>query len=264
MFNIFYNKKKEWWKNKTWNGIRAKSGCKNKNRLLLSTPSTDSDSFVPCESFKSFTWVSWVIPAESQNGPSCGGHGIANFKEVMLRRFHKEGKVPFCMWQQIDGDAIWKYARIKYYDGDMNGGLTIEDAFNAALEMGIFVKGSELKTISRHEAMTSDQFLKTPFIDGHDVSGWCSNGLRDNGQVFEGGMPNGTGGHCTLHVSRMTQNNQNFWQNLNSWGSTFGWHGLFITSEWFDKFTGLEDVMYYVVEPEGWENDDGWRKYIIG
>jgi hypothetical protein len=181
----------------------------------------------------------------------------------MLRRFSNNVKKPFATWQQLDGDAIWAYARQKYYDGDMNGGLYIPDAFNAAVEMGVFVRGSELKTISRSEAMYSTQFEKTPFIDGHDVSGWYQRGLADNGQVFEGGMPDGSGGHCTIHVSRMTQNDQNFWQNQNSWGDKFGWHGLFITTEWFDDFTGLEDKMYYVVEPEGWENDDGWRKYIV-
>lgn len=252
------NKKLEgkWWQNVIWNGMKAVPSNTKEIRSKWY-----QETFIPCNPF---TWVSWSIPAETQHGPSCAGHGIANFKEIMLRRYHKSGSAPFAPWQEIDGDAIWAYARRKFYDGDMDGGLYIPQAFEAALEMGIFSKGSQLKTIKREDALYGSQFELTPFIDGHDVSGWYKNGLSDNGQVYEGGQTDGTGGHCTVHVSRMVQNGKNFWQNLNSWGTSFGWHGLFITTEFFDFLTGLENSMYYVVEPEGWENDDGWRKYVIG
>lgn len=215
--------------------------------------------FEPCVPF---TWVPWAIPAESQNGPSCAGHGIANFKEIMLRRYVGEGV--FVEWQELDGDAIWRRARQLYYGGNMSDGLYIPEAFNAALEMGIFAPGSKLCTIPRSEAIHSPQFEVTPFVDGHDVSGWIKHGLQEeNGQVFEGSKPDGTGGHCTLHVSRLFQV-QNFWQDLNSWGPKFGWNGCMIYTESEDNLTALGDDMYYVQEPDGWEQWDGWKKWVIG
>lgn len=217
----------------------------------------------PFQACEPFTWVPWAIPAESQKGPSCAGHGIANFKEIMLRRFADPAS--FKIWQQIDGDAIWAQARKMFYSGDMDGGLYIPEAFEAALAMGIFAPGSQLKAISRAKSMHSPQFTLTPFIDGHDVSDWINHSPNpENGQVFEGGRCDGTGGHCTLHVSRMSQKGQNFWQDLNSWGANFGWHGCFIMSESEDEVTALEDDMYYIAEPPGWETWDGWRKWVVG
>lgn len=220
----------------------------------------EAGPFVPCTPF---TWVPWAIPAESQNGPSCAGHGLANEAEIMIRRF--VDPTSFKIWQQIDGDAIHAEARRMFYGGDMDGGLYIPEAFEAARKMGIYPPGTMLCTIRRSTALFSPQFELTPFIDGHDVSGWVKHGLKkENGQVFEGSYPDGTGGHCTLHVSRMNQENQNYWQDLNSWGPKFGWNGCFIMSEDEDAITALEDSMYYIERPKGWETWDGWRKWVIG
>jgi hypothetical protein len=243
---------KQWWQEQEWKGMKA--ATPRAPRRMEAAP------FVPCTPF---TWVPWAIPAESQNGPSCAGHEIANEEEVMRRRF--AGLDSFKVWQQIDGDAVHAEARRMFYGGNMDGGLYLTEAFQAALEMGIYAPGTQLLTIPRRKAMYSPQFEKTPFLDGHDVSGWVKHGLKgENGQVFEGAYPDGTGGHATLHVSRMTQEGQNFWQDLNSWGPKFGWHGCFIMSESQDEITALEDVMYYIERPEGWEKWDGWRKWVIG
>jgi hypothetical protein len=188
---------------------------------------------------------------------------MANEAEIMLRRFADPES--FKIWQQIDGGAIWKRARRMFYGGDMDGGLYIPEAFQAAMEMGIHAPGTQLRAIPRRKALYSPQFELTPFIDGHDVSGWLKHGIKqENGQVFEGAYPDGTGGHCTIHVSRMNQDGQNFWQDLNSWGPKFGWNGCFIMSESQDDITGLDANMYYIDRPDGWEQWDGWKQWVVG
>jgi hypothetical protein len=188
---------------------------------------------------------------------------MANFKEVMLR--YKLGMDVFKDGVQIDGDAIWFRARKLFYGGKLNGGLSIEQAFDAAVDLGIFAKGSQLKKIDRHEAMFSDQFTRTPFIDGRDVSGWQAYNTMPNGQIYEASeVMDGTGGHATLDVSRITQDGRNYWQDLNSWGPKFGRGGCFILSAEEDEREGLEDVKYYIVEPDGWEQNEAFRKYEWG
>ena len=179
-----------------------------------------------------------------------------------MRRFI--GRKIFKEFEQLDGDAAHAEARRMFYGGDMDGGLYMPEAFAAALAMGIFAPGSMLMTIQRREAMYSPIFEKTPFIDGRDVAGWMNHGTnQENGQIYEGPRTDAAAGHATWDVSRTFQGNQNFWQDQNSWGPKFGYHGLFIMSEQYDEFTGLEDVKYYVVEPEGWETWDGWKKWVI-
>lgn len=239
-----------WWMNKEWKGMKA--AAPRQPRRMEAGP------FTPCVPF---TWMPWCNPAENQNGPSCAGHELANESEAMIRRF--VGDTVFKPFDQIDGDAVHAEARWMFYDGDMDGGLYLPEAFAACLKMGILPPGSQLRTIPRKEAMYSPQFEMTPFMDGHDVSGWMNHGInQENGQVYEGSYPDGTGGHATLHVSRMTQNGQNFWQDMNSWGPKFGWHGTFITSEREDDISGLEDHMYFIERPEGWEQWDGWKKHL--
>ena len=242
----------KWWLKKDWKGMKAVAP-RARGRM-------EAGPFVPCVPF---TWVQWINPCENQNGPSCAGHGIANEAEAMIRRFVNQAA--FKTFEQIDGDAIHAEARRMFYGGDMDGGLYIPEAFAAALKMGIYPPGTMLCTVSRREALASPQFEKTPFIDGHDVSGWMKHGLKDeNGQVFEGSYPDGTGGHCTLHVSRMVQDGQNFWQDENSWGPNFGWHGCFIMTESQDDITALEDNMYFIERPQGWETWEGWKQHISG
>jgi hypothetical protein len=236
-----------WWQNITWKGcIRSE----------LVRPEFIYDFSSPCVDH---TWARYCVPAETQHWPSCAGHGWANWKEIMLR--YKLGLGVLKPFEQISGDAIWRRGREVFY-GDQNGGLTIGQAFEAAMDLGIFVPGSELKTLSRHEALYGDQFLRTPFVDAHDVSAWETHGVQDNGQVFEGGTPNGTGGHCTVRISRMLQRERNFVQYLNSWGPTFGWNGCYTMSAEFDDDISLESRLYYVQEPEGWEKDSTWKKWI--
>ncbi len=219
----------------------------------------ESPTFTPCVPF---TWVPWCVPSENQNGPSCAGHAIANFKEIMLRRF--VGMDTLKTFKQIDGDAIWAQARLMFYSGNMNGGLYISEAFEAAMYMGIFAPGSRLARIPRDAAMYAPQFEYTPFIDGRDVSGWVNHGTSpDNGQIYEGPGSDGTAGHATIDVSRLTKGDFNYWQDQNSWSPKFGWNGLFILSEKYDDLTGLDEVKYYIQEPAGWEQWNGWIKHVI-
>lgn len=248
----------EWWRGREWTGMKPDPRYLRVVRSASGNLHTCASAHVPCTPF---SWVEWAIPAESQHGPSCVGHGIANFKELMLRRYC--GRQVLGEWEQINGDKVHARACEMFYNGDRSNGVYIDEGFRAALDMGIFAPGSELRKVPRSEAMQSGQFLLTPFIDGRDISGWSNHGTSpDNGQVYEGMSFNFTAGHCTVDVSRLEQDGRNFWQDLNSWGPRFGWHGMFIMSEKYDGWTGLEDFKYYVVEPEGWEQWDGWRKWI--
>lgn len=250
---------KQWWQDKVWKGVMA--AAPRAPRRMATGP------FRPC---KPFSWVAdpvtkepWIIPSESQNGDSCAAHTMLNWEEAMLRRF--VGRKTFKDFQQLDGDAAYVHARKMFHFGNLNGGLYFSEAFAAALDMGIFAPGSVLMTIPRREALYSDQFERTPYMDGQDVAGWMNHGTNpENGQIYEGPGSDGSAGHAMLDVSRMPQVDCNFLQKQNSWGPKFGWNGLLIQSEFYDDMTGLEDVKYYVQQPEGWEQWDGWKKWVIG
>lgn len=208
------------------------------------------------------TWLPHAVPAENQNGDSCVGHAWANWIELMLRRHC--GRQVLAEGEQIDGDAIWKYGRQRFWHGDLHGGLYLDQGFWACKELGLLPPGAELVQCLRGWRDQGVALEIAPLIVGHAVhDGWWKpdpkSGCLDHAPVAAGR----NGYHATCRIGRLIQGDTHFYQGLNSWGSDWGWHGTFLMTESEDAEGRMSDGPYSAALPQGWESWEGWRAAII-
>lgn len=241
---------KQWWKNKVWNGCNLGEGV-----IDLKSAMTPEDVPPP------FGWQNWAVPTINQNGPSCCGQAWANWMEMMVRRYIgmdalKEG-------EEIDGYAIWKRAREMFYNGSLAGGLSLNEGFEAMLDMGILPPGSMLVDIAPLTDAICLALQETPLVQGHIVhSGWYDPN-PENGCIDHTGHPGpGDGGHATCLIGHTIQKGRIYFVSQNSWGKDYGMAGYFTMSEdeWFEGYIGQGPCTASM--PDGWEKWDGWRKFV--
>ena len=121
----------------------------------------------------------FCCPADDQGyEPSCAGFAISNPREVSLRR--NGVVVPYGF--QIDGRKVWQRGRKDHHGGDLSGGLTMRQAFDAALKEGVYPKGTTLVEVPKDEIV---EYMARygALIAGHDLSQAYNNPDRVNGYV---------------------------------------------------------------------------------
>lgn len=206
-------------------------------------------------------WFNHCLPATNQNGPSCVGQAWANWLELMLRCY--VGRGVLAPGEQIDGEAIWRRGRELFWGGTLDDGLYLSHGFHAMLDLGILPPGTELVQVAQDWRSIGRALLHTPLVQGHVVhEGWLHPDPR-NGCLDHAPAPVGNGaGHATLCVGRLVKDGQRYRAGQNSWGTSWGWHGLFVLTDEEDAEGRMNDGPYTAVLPDDWTSYPGWRKAV--
>ena len=209
-----------------------------------------------------FCWFRWCLPTVNQNGASCVGQAWANWLELMLRRYAEED--PFQPGEQISGEQIWRRGRELFYGGDMSDGLELPEGFEAMLSLGLIPPDSQLLAVDPDWASVGYALMSTPLVEGHKVHrGWASPN-RQSGCIDHSPRPiRADGYHATLRIGRLEQDNTRFYVSQNSWGPSWGWHGLFLMNEAEDKEGRVPDGPYTANLPAGWTDWEDWKKGVV-
>lgn len=209
-----------------------------------------------------FCWFKWCLPTYNQIGPSCVGQGWANWLEMMLRRYREDD--PFKPGEQISGEAIWKRGREMFWKGRMNGGLYLPQGLEAMKDLEYVPPESPLMGVEPDWASVGYALRETPLVQGHHVHAGWENPDPQSGCLDHAPAPtNADGYHCTLRMGRLVQSGRRFYVGQNSWGTTWGWRGLFVMTEDEDAEGRMSGPLYTANLPAGWTSWDGWKKGVI-
>lgn len=223
------------------------------DRRPLGIASLENDIMVPGHG-----WHRWIIPTHAQDWPSCAGDTMANVKETMLR--WKAGDV-IPKGFGIDGYKIWKHGRQIYYGGNLDGGLSLFQAFIAAIELGIFSPLSEFVEVAPEWKAIANALADSVLAAGSQVhAGWQN--PADNGCIDHRPRAQGQNrGHAwTVIGNEFKDTGGCFLHGLNTWGQEWGDEGRFVMT--IEEFLeGHISGPVAIREPEGWEHDEGWKKW---
>ena len=209
-----------------------------------------------------FCWFPWCLPTYNQQGPSCVGQAWANWLELMLRRY--AAKDPFRPGEQISGERIWKRAREMFYGGNMEDGIELPQGFAAMVDLGLVPPEAQLLAIDPDWESVGFALGSTPLVQGHHVHKGWDNPDPESGCIDHSSFPTAADGyHATLRIGRLVQENIRFYISMNSWGQTWGWHGLYLMTEAEDAEGRMEDGPYTANLPAGWTSWEGWKKGVI-
>lgn len=205
------------------------------------------------------SWFAHVLPAINQHGPSCCGQAWANCVEAILRGYLGAKIIP--TGYQLDGYAIWKRGREKFY-GNLDGGLYLEQGFAAALDLGILPPGTKLLAFPDTPRAVSDRLRVTPLVQGHRVhTGWESPDPENGCIDHQPPQRRNEGGHATLRIGLLCRYNLVFYPFLNSWGD-WGWKGCGMMTSGHSEETALDNDVYAPGLPDDWQAYDGWKRYL--
>jgi hypothetical protein len=166
--------------------------------------------------------------------------------------------------KQISGEAIWKQGRAKYYNGDLDGGLYIDQGFLAALNLGIFPPDTRLIEIQHDWASVGKALLQAPIVQAHHIHMGWENPSYENGCIDHRESPRSSDGyHATVRIGRLVQDGRRFYLSQNSWGRSWGFHGCFCMTEAEDAEGLMPDGLYQAALPNDWEHWDGWVPYLV-
>ena len=206
------------------------------------------------------TWTELGIPIHGQGDrPSCAGHAWANAIELILAREH--GKAIFGEHGQLDGEAVWKHARERFYRGDLDGGLTLRQAFLACRDIGILSPETNMRRLPRDITPCYTQLDSTPVVTGHMVWDAWYRADPTNGYIPAGPLRNGLGGHAVVLDRILLQDGESYPGGLNSWRE-FGWHSTYLMAlgMWQASLLAAPVAPVFGGDWKGWR---GWEKYII-
>jgi hypothetical protein len=157
-----------------------------------------------------------MIPSDCQgNHPSCGGHATMNLIEWVM---NTSGN-PVPKNQQMDGYRLWKEKRLEEY-GNLNGGLMLHEAVEAAIERDIIV--GSYTYVSASEALAV--LPSRPLLCGIKITTEWPRASKDNGFIRSGGLT--TGPHAEVLVGATINAGRKFVHLLNSWGTNHAWKGI--------------------------------------
>jgi hypothetical protein len=210
---------------------------------------------------KPFAWYQWAIPTINQHGPSCVGQAWANWLEMMIRRY--VSRTAFAPGEQIDGHAVWKRGRERFY-GNYNGGMQLPYGFEAMMDLGILPPGTLLISVNKNWNTVCKQLELTPMVQGHHIHpGWFradhTSGLIDHEPI----PSNADGYHATLLIGTGLNEGRKYRVGQNSWGAGYAKDGYFVMTEeeWFEGV--MTDGPYTAQLPNGWESWQGWKDHVV-
>jgi hypothetical protein len=253
MVTMIKTLKNQWWRDEVWNGCLARPA--NIRRLSATNQIVPHNSQIP------IGWFEWALPTINQNGPSCCGQAWANWLEMMLRRY--VGQDCLAKGEQIDGYEIWKEGRRIYNNGDLTGGLFLEQGFMAMLRLGIIHPKSIPISIEPTMEAINAQLTMTPLVQGHVVAGGWYEPNPENGCLDHSKRPKpDDGGHATVLMAITIKDANTYLVSQNSWGAHYGWKGYFLMSADYWDQCYIGNGPFTALMPEGWESWDGWRKFV--
>jgi hypothetical protein len=209
-------------------------------------------------------WYDYMVPTYNQEFPSCVGHATANWIEGMLRKHVSMSALE--AGEQIDGDAIWRKAREMFWGGSLDGGLLVDQGFQAAIALGILPRDSVVVRIGSSVAAVSHELLQTPVVQGNAVHDGWARPDPSNGSISLL-MPDPFAGHatCVVAVARVDAEHYSL-PFLNSWtnadGSPWGRYGYgqLRDDQWAQC---LMDDPATCRLPADWTTWRGWERYVI-
>lgn len=213
----------------------------------------------PCRKF--MDWFPFMRPSINQKGESCVGWSWAHWYTAMRIRFC--GTTEFDQGFYLDGHAIWERGREMFWGGDMSGGLYLFQGARAMADLGIIPRDSTVMRVAQDWDSVGMALMQTPIVQGHAIHpGWFradpASGCIDHAPVAAGA----NGYHATVRVARLQQENTRFYVLQNSWGEQWSFAGYGVMSEAEDREGLMTPGLYTLQLPEGWQNDDTWKKYL--
>jgi len=210
-------------------------------------------------------WFSCMVPTYRQHGESCVGHSWANWIEGMVRRWIDPLGIPKDC--QIDGQAIWAQGRKMFWNGNMQGGLYIDQGYKAAVALGWLPADSALVKVPQDWNTINKYLAASPMVQGHSLTQAWFNASPESGCIDYSAPKTPKGGHATLLIATLerqdTEGILTRWRVLmNSWGRNRGRYGFFTMKDktWLD--TAIADCPYTarIRDIDAW---DGWKGGLI-
>lgn len=207
-------------------------------------------------------------PADPQEGPSCGGNTVEGFAEWMLRRdcpqdelFSRvEAIIGHRMWQ-VDGNRLWADARRAWYNGDMSGGLQMDEIGRIPALTGIFgqhtVRDVAPNAADRHLALRD-----APVAIGIALNdGWNSPDARTG--YIKPSLPNPLSGHAVIVVAAWHQRQNAFDSIQNWWRKSWGQFGFGLINSPFYDYCAIDTGKQWFPESRDWWRDSTIWNYIV-
>jgi hypothetical protein len=200
----------------------------------------------------------FCIPSDSQgNYPACAGYATVNAFENAIKEVDPSA---FADKWQLDGLKLWREAREDFYNGNMDGGLQLEEAFTAGLKRGLFPDNTFAEPVGATPMEVCYALQTGALIQGTNVHQGWARPHPESGCIPSGYIPNLFAGHATCIVSAFTQGDKWFIGFQNSW-LDWGRYGYGVMS-WSQWQMCLMQPPLLLLLPEGWQKHDGWKKYL--
>jgi len=232
-----------------WQGCRSNAPA----QPLMAGPNDPTNS-------PPFSWFAWSMPVSDQGQePSCVGRAWAAWMRLMMVR----AGVDWPSYMHIDGRAIWIKARNRFYDGDLNGGITLEEGFEACKRLGLFPVGSELVKLDYSWNSIARQLHNTPIVTGNRIHyGWFRPD-PDTGCIDHSIDPTfNSGGHATCISGALIHNESEYVSLEGSWGPQWPYCGHHLMTHW-EYWEGLMGNPYTASVPLDWIEKSTWKDHLI-
>ena len=207
-------------------------------------------------------WLPFARPSYSQAWPSCTGHAWANALEAVLCYLH--GKTILGPGEHLDGDAPWRKGIVMFQDGNQQSGLTLEQAFEACVEIGFLPAGSYLARCGQTWADISGALETSPVVWGRYLTpGWMPEHISPIRCVDHSYARDDQGaGHAGCIVAAIVQGNKKYLVDDGSWGPDYAFHGCTVFEDWLLQ----RDIIggpYAVEFPKDLRDWQEWRQFVI-
>lgn len=169
-------------------------------------------------------WFDEIVPTDPQVDPSCVGRSTAQMLMAIIRRQFGNDAIP--KGYKLDGDFLWRQRRMKHYNGNLNGGLQLNEGILEAVDQG-WIAGVRygIAAIPMEYGYIDKMLRVTPLLFGFAITpGWYEPN-RSTGQISFRGLPNPNDGHAVIGVDANKHDISEYLVIANSWGLDWGRYG---------------------------------------